>query len=204
MSVKVAPHIGKKDFGNDVLLFATPGKLATEAESILSGLSDRPRGNAFWEIFAKRANESMHLLDGNSICVILRAFSAHGGRSDLVSGLCHFVAEDLGSGKRLVPKYSSIMQLIEIMQALNSNSISVPASAYNTLVVGLSDLAYTIKVPGQVYDVMSQLKLMRSNSNQTSANERALVQQLAWKLGRPIEGDVSFDEVYTIASELRR
>jgi hypothetical protein len=179
--VGVSPHIRSKDFGHDVLLFATPKKLNMEAHSVLNGEYNRERGSAYWEVFAKRTNESIHLLDGHTICDILRAFEGSSHRRDLVTGVCHFVAEDIKNSRVMSKKYKSFRDVVTVSQFLWNYLGDVPDTIYWKIIEALVDTIYQISTVEVVVAIVEQFQAMKkgkSPSEQEALVFRLLVHKL--------------------------
>ena len=174
----VSAHIKTKDFGTDVLIFASPKRLNKEAMSILSRTSDRDRQKAFWEVFAKRTNESVRFLDGETIGNILQSFERESNRRDLLSGICHFVAEDISQRPVLSEKFKSVDEIVNLMHYLNTYLMVVSDSTYQRIVEGLIDTAYTIETPEQVSQALDNLSRMKGNRKCDSEAERMLLRRL--------------------------
>ena len=181
--VKVSPHIRSKDFSKEVLLFASPVKLHQTANAILQTDSEGLKPGAFWEVFAKRTNESMHLLDGQTIARVLECFHEKSDRLDLLSGLCHVVSQDLASSANKRLKYSSVDDLLILMKALNSNLQVVESRAYDTIVHGLAELAYLVESPIQAKDILTQMARMRPHDGAVTPIENILLERLTRILG---------------------
>jgi hypothetical protein len=117
--VAVSPHIRDKVFERDVLLFADPKRLKEESLKFIKDPSQlRPK--AFWEILGKRTNESIHLLDGGTISVILRALSIKPESEDILFGVCRVVSDDIINRPNLASRLSRFDDSLIIAETITS------------------------------------------------------------------------------------
>ena len=115
--VRVAPHLATKEFGRDVLLFASTGKLESEAKSVLNNLTgERPK--AFWEILVKRTNESIHLLNGHTLATIMQALSVAHDSADSLVGVCRLVCDDVAYRRDLGVRFSNFDDSLLVVETI--------------------------------------------------------------------------------------
>lgn len=191
-NVRVASHIKSKDFGSDVLIFASPKKLQFEALSVLNDKTCRSQ--AFWEVFSKRVNESVHLLNPPVLCDIMRAFEIGNADGSLRSGICHFVSEDISTVG--CDKYASIHDVITVMMFLYKNSSALDAKTFTPLFKKAVDLVYQLRKSSEIKELIHAISRVRQNLKETKVEK-----QLLMKLTR-IAGGSHFIETQSKESSI--
>lgn len=177
-NVRVASHIKSKDFGSDVLLFASPNKLQFEALSVLK--HNACRSKAFWEVFSKRVNESVHLLNPAVLCDIMRAFEIGNADGSLRSGICHFVSEDISTVG--CDKYTSIHDVETVMKFLYEYSTPLDEKTFIPLFKKAVELVYQLKNSSEIEELIHAISRMRQNRKETKV-EKQLLLKLTRKTG---------------------
>jgi hypothetical protein len=180
----VSPHIRSKDFGKDVLIFANPVRLDREASSILSAPSDlsETRSKAYWEIFAKRTNESIHLLEGSTICKILRAFEATSNRRDLLVGICHMVFDNISNSPVMSKKYRNFQEVVTVIQYLTNYLVTIPDTVYWKMIEALVDTIYQVQSVDEVILIVKQIQILKKDRQSDSAAEKLMYRLLVSKM----------------------
>lgn len=192
-AVKVSPLIRSKDFGRDVVMFANPAKLRLLAVETLQGSHEKP-DKAFWEIFAKRVNETVHLLDGETLIDILTCFDKVSERPSLMAGLCHFICQDLERSQDITAKFKSLKHVLEVTSYLDSYSVKLSRRLYENLISAISDLTFQIDEPKDAFDVAAVVSKIRVKGQPLSPAESVLLKRLVAhaSLGEEVVG--SFDD----------
>jgi hypothetical protein len=185
--VKLSSHIRSKRFGDDVVLFANSRKIRSLASEIVKDIPGTERGSAFWEVYAKRFNESIHLLDSCTIAKVLSSFLVASKRDDLISGLCHFVVEDIERSSDLTRKYSDIQDLLHVTEILGRFGQDRSQKIYEKLVAAFCRTCYQIRKREDAGRVASALLSLKKFPRETSKIESILVKRLALKSG--LDGD---------------
>lgn len=145
----VSPHIRDKQYDRDVLVFANPKKLRDEsAEFIKDPSQQRPK--AFWEILGKRTNESVHLLDGETISVIMRALSIKTECEDILSGVCRVVSDDIKNRPNLVSRFSRFEDSVHIAETVIARLGFLDKSALDRLVNYWADTTCEIATKDEI------------------------------------------------------
>lgn len=177
-NVRVSPHIKAKVFGEDVLLFASPRRLQKEAVTVLRG--DISRSKAFWEVFTKRVNESIHLLTIPTLCQILKALESGNATPSLLSGVCHFIREDIctiGCGK-----YQSINDIITIMKFLSKFSTPIEINVFLPIVKRITDLVYQVKGKVEMEELLEEISKIRPKMVEITAIEALLARKISRRI----------------------
>ncbi len=200
-NVKVTPQIATKRFGEDVLLFASANKLYSIASDVLEGSLMKEPSKAFWEIFAKRVNESVHLLDGKRMVAILMAFETSAGRSDLMEGLCHFVSEDLTKLTDITKKYSSLGDIIKLGNFIGKHSANVSRKCYENILVGFINLSYMVQSREDAIAVMKCLTSLKAQGNSVPDLETLLVKRLSRRIGLPVSEGCSLLDMNRVIAD---
>jgi hypothetical protein len=198
-NVRVSPSVVSKRFGEDVLIFASPNKIDSVARDVLGGNLLKEPTKGFWEIFAKRVNESVHLLKGKSIVNVLTAFDKSSGRSDLLAGMCHFVSEDLSKSNEITRKYGTIQEVVGLATYLQRYSNAVSPKCYRNILTGFIELSYQVTTRHEVVDIVKCLTKL--NAPRTPELEELLVKRLADRIKLPILDGASFVEIDKAISE---
>lgn len=149
-NVKVSKHIREKDFGADVLLFGSPTKLHKEALSVLQ--VNESKSKAFWEVFCKRVNESIHLINPPVLCDILRALDSGNVEKLSLAGTCHFLAEDIltsGCGK-----YETVHDLLSIIKFLSKYSNKIDQIVCEKLLRRSTCLVYQLNGRSEITEFL--------------------------------------------------
>lgn len=182
MRKAVASHIFKKDFGMDVLMSASVKRLKSEAIKILDEPDSSNRGKAYWEILAKRTNESLHLLDSVTIRKLLDAFEVRSNRRDLLAGICHLLANAIEQTTSLSTKAPSPGDIVTLSRIISTYGPAISDGLYLKLVEALADVVHMVKTEGEIREIAEQLKMMSKNRHPRPAAERVLVKRLIGKL----------------------
>jgi hypothetical protein len=194
--VGISKHMREKDFGRDVLLFAEPSKLRREAFSFINDPSE-PKPKAFWEIMAKRANESIHLLDGTSLRAVMRALSLSSDSEDLLTGVCRVVCEDVENrGDRASP-FSSFDDSLVIIETIVDRLDAIPPGVMDQFISVWADQSHNIVSPDDIRRVIRIIE-QSSRSQSQSATALFLYKKLLYRWNRlsnkdaPIPDSVPF------------
>ena len=182
-NVSLSPHLRTKRFNEDVVLFASPEKLFALASDALNGSLVKDPSKAFWEILAKRFNASLHLMEGFMIVRVMDAFDRVSDRADLMSGLCHFVSEEVQRSRDITMKFSSVDDLLRLSTLIGLYSNQINPLCYEKLLLGFAHLSYQINSKDTGIAVLECLtKLKRSNSR-ISDLESILVKRISRRVG---------------------
>ena len=182
MRKAVASRIYKKDFGMDVLILASTKRLKSEALKILDEPDSSNRGKAYWEILAKRTNESLHLLDFATIHKLLDAFEVRSNRRDLLAGICHMLANAIEQTPSLSTKAPSPGDIVSFSRILSTYGPAISEKLYLKIVEALADVVHMVKTEGEIGEIAEQLKMMSKNRRSPPAAERVLVKRLIRRL----------------------
>ena len=195
-TIRVSPHIRSKDFGYDVLLFASPAKLNKEALQIISAGSSAERSKGFWEIFAKRTNESIHLLDGGDICNILQAFNKSPSQ-ELLAGICRVIADDIIYRPTVTARFSKVGEALVISQTLCDNLLSIETGLYMSLSEYFAGSTHLIDQPDDVKGVLTSLSTMRSRAKISSESpmESLLLKKLVMRFNKLVNSNLPADHL---------
>jgi hypothetical protein len=116
--VAVAPHVKSKDYGREVLLFASPTRLNKEALDNLSSGSDTDKKQAYWEIYNKRVCESVHLLDGETMINIIHSLEVSPTRDDSLVAFVNLISNDVTYRGFHEDRFGRLEHVIGIMDYL--------------------------------------------------------------------------------------
>lgn len=193
--VRVSPHIRRKSFGDDVLLFASPSRLTKQADEVLSQISSNGLSPAFWEIFAKRTNESFHLLGFRDVAKILNAFLLKSHRPDLVSGICHLVIQKLDKTPPIESEFRSLDDLLMIARCITLHDAKVPDVAYANLVAAFADACRDLS-RDDVLKIAEVVELLRRERLGLTSIEQLLGKRMLRSLGLNTEPCGTFETVF--------
>lgn len=187
--VQVSKHIQDKRFGNDVLLFAEPAKLKREAMLFIQDPSQH-RPKAFWEILAKRTNESVHLLNYNALSSILRAMVLCPECDDLIVGVCRVVCEDIENRRDLTTRQPVFSESLFIAETVRDRLGEIPAGTMDSFVSFWADNAQQIDCTD---DIKRLVRILdgRSSSVSPSPVEQILFKKLLHKWNGISKNDTS-------------
>jgi hypothetical protein len=157
--------------------------------------SDENPTGAFWEIFAKRVNESVHLLEGGTMLQVLHAFDSRSDRPDLTSGICHFICQELERLKDVSDKFKSFQDLLETMAYLNANSVKLSSRSFVNVINGFSRLVYQVDNVNHVVQIAEAVSKLRPAGHPLSKQEKVLLKSLMTRAH--ISGDAinSFEDL---------
>jgi hypothetical protein len=198
--VSVHDHIKSKRFGDEVLIHANPTRIHSQALEILNRSSTEGLSKAFWEIFAKRVNESIHLLRGDTVIAVLKAFNAGSYRSDLISGICHFIVDDLVATEVNGTKYSTTSDLMYLTNALSDNLGVLPDKAWDALIFRFAELSHTLSQPDELRAVVNCLQNARGSRTEVRSRDRVLIKRIIRRLGhKVVPEDLIYERLYEIS-----
>jgi len=180
--VEISNHIREKDFGKDVLLFAQPSKLRGEAISFIKDPSQR-RPKAFWEIMAKRTNESMHLLDSTSLRAVMSALSLSADSEDVLTGVCRVVCEDVENREDRASPFSSFDDSLMIIEAIVDRLDVIPPIVMDQFISFWADQSHNIVSPDDIRRVVRMIE-QSSRSQSQSATSLLLYKKLLYRWNR--------------------
>lgn len=180
--IAVAPHIVSKDFGDDVLIFASPHKLNREAHDILKLGKEvaTNRSKAFWEIFAKRSNESVHLLPVNVLANIARSLE-FSPNSDLITGTCKVMSDYVSQKSGFREPVVSMSDLLALFKFFNKYLLAIDDKLYKSL-LGTLEKSIHLVVADDVEDIVHEVGEMsqriRRKSEEVSRIESLILKRL--------------------------
>jgi len=131
--------------------------LNDEALRVLEDVNITARPKAFWEIFAKRTNESIHLLSGSQIHNILRAFDNLDEQRPLLAGICRVVCEDIANRGNLSERFDNISLAIKSLRIIERNSFTVPITVVERFIAYFADRTYQLESQEPTKDLIQCL-----------------------------------------------
>ena len=190
--VAVSPHILTKDFGKDVLLFANPERLNREALDIISSSQSSQRPRAYWEVYCKRVNESIHLLPMSTIGNIVRSME-NSPSSDLVTGFCKLLSDNLQH--RPTVDVNTLRDMISVIRFFRKSLLNVEEVLYLKVLECLHDNILLLEGSAQLENLVEELLGMRSKLKRPHSceSERFLVKKLL-RISETFSRDVSHTE----------
>jgi hypothetical protein len=196
----ISPHIYEKDFGRDVLICAHSERLNKEALQILQDTSSIDRPQAFWEIFARRTNESVHLLNGQQIRNILAAFASVAGNSALVAGISRVVCDDIGNRNDLSTRFANVAEAMDAIRLIKKNSMIISEEVLGKFIIFFADNTYQLDTRESVQRLVELLAMTDKGSENRILN--LLYRKLAIRWTSMNDEDVSTDISNPSYSEL--
>ena len=194
--VQVSKHIREKQFGNDVLLFAGPSKLRSEAMSFIND-STQQRPKAFWEILAKRTNESIHLLDFTTLTAVMRAMASCPECEDLLVGVCRVVCEDIESRRDLASRLQLFSDSLVVIETIQTRLGEIPITVMDNFIAFWTDNAHRIESTDDIKRLVRLLE-QRPVTQTPSQTDQLLYKKLLHRWNRfsktesPLAGPVPF------------
>lgn len=158
----MAPHIHSKDYGKDVLLFASPSKINKEAMCVIhdSKRGTLSRSKAFWEILAKRSNESVHLLSVSVMANICRSLSM-APDTNLAIGTSKVISDYLSKKRSMIHTSSdSIQDFHTLFLFFNKFLLSVDQKLFQNLLVSVEDNIHRIKTLEEIEGLIEEITIM--------------------------------------------
>lgn len=195
-TVRVSPHVKTKNFGNEVLLFATPERLTRQADEIIKDPHNKFSGG-FWEVYAKRINESIHILSITECAKILDAFAQRSDRSDLIAGICHFLIRDLQKREIVKTVSTDLESLLRVIRVFEDSMIAVPEEVYDKLLVGITENCHNIS-RDDLLKTVNSLKVLRRGRLELTKVDRILIGRLLRILGVESPSDLRYEAVYDV------
>lgn len=184
--VRVSPHIRKKSFGEEVLLFATPARLSKQAEQVLDRESKTGFTPAFWEVFAKRTNESVHLLSLTEVSKIISAFERKAHRPDLLAGMCHLLIQKLDNAHPLESAFQRLEELVSMTRLIAGSGLKISDRAYTHIIAAFADLCRDLSRE-DVLKIAEVVQRLREERRDISSIDQVLIRRMIKSL--KLDGD---------------
>lgn len=209
----VDKHLQQKDFGRDVLLFATPERLNKEALSLLATSNVTNKGKAYWEIYNKRACESVHLLNCNVMVNILKSLRVSPTHDTTSAALCKIISDDIQYRGLTRERFPDINEAIPLLEMIRNNLPKIHLHVYKRVLEFAASECHALSSVSNARQLFAIISSLRTNCNITSTEsevERLLLARLlarCWQMENlEIDADVlnspSFVGVSEIVSQM--